>query len=101
MGHWNDVSKNLLEPTKSLREMIPDTWSGRLFHRLAALPWLWIGLGFGIVLFGIVIAFWIWRRDSTRSKPILFPSQPLPSRLGGEFSGGGYVGISFQLGSHD
>jgi AhpD family alkylhydroperoxidase len=28
MGHWNDVSKNLMEPTKSLREMIPDTWSG-------------------------------------------------------------------------
>jgi AhpD family alkylhydroperoxidase len=28
MGQWNDVSKSLLEPTKSLREMIPDAWSG-------------------------------------------------------------------------
>jgi AhpD family alkylhydroperoxidase len=28
MGHWNDVSKDLLEPTRALREAIPETWSG-------------------------------------------------------------------------
>lgn len=36
MGHWNEVSKNLLEPTKSLREQIPETWSGfAALHRAA------------------------------------------------------------------
>jgi len=28
MGQWNDVIKDLAEPTKSLRSAIPDAWSG-------------------------------------------------------------------------
>jgi AhpD family alkylhydroperoxidase len=28
MGHWKDVIAGLSEPTKSLREAIPDAWSG-------------------------------------------------------------------------
>jgi AhpD family alkylhydroperoxidase len=28
MGHWNDVIRELSEPTKSLRGAIPDAWSG-------------------------------------------------------------------------
>ncbi|HSR16202.1 MAG TPA: carboxymuconolactone decarboxylase family protein [Gemmatimonadales bacterium] len=28
MGHWHDVISDLSEPTRSLRQAIPDAWSG-------------------------------------------------------------------------
>jgi len=28
MGHWHDVATELAEPTRSLREAIPDAWGG-------------------------------------------------------------------------
>ena len=52
----------------------------------------------GILAAGCLAAFLVWRRDSLSAQPILFPDRRLPARLGGEFSGGGYVGISFDIG---
>jgi len=28
MGHWHDVASDLAEPSRSLRQAIPDTWGG-------------------------------------------------------------------------
>ena len=36
---------------------------------------------------------------SLAAKPMLFPELEVPARLGGSFSGGGYVGISFNVSS--
>jgi len=45
------------------------------------------------------LAAWVWRRQSPGGgKPLLFPECEISPRLGGEFSGGGFVGMSFELG---
>lgn len=53
----------------------------------------------GIVAFGM--AGWLvllWRsRDSVSGKPLLFPNFKIVPRLGGEFSGGGFASMSFEL----
>ena len=53
----------------------------------------------GIVAFGM--AGWLvllWRsRDSVSGKPLLFPNFKIVPRLGGEFSGGGFTSMSFEL----
>lgn len=53
----------------------------------------------GIVAFGM--AGWLvllWRsRDSVSGKPLIFPSFKIVPRLGGEFSGGGFASMSFEL----
>lgn len=69
-----------------------------VLQRLGGLPWAWIGSVAGILGAGLLTGFLVWRRDSLAAKPILFPDRNLPSRLGGEFSGGGYIGISFDVG---
>ena len=72
-----------------------------LLESFGGVPWAWIGSILGILGAGLLTGFLVWRRDSLSAKPILFPDRNLPSRLGGEFSGGGYIGISFDVGSGD
>jgi hypothetical protein len=39
-----------------------------------------------------------WRnRDRVAGKPLLFPSFEIIPRLGGEYSGGGFVSMSFEI----
>ncbi|MEM7698113.1 MAG: hypothetical protein AAF236_06885 [Verrucomicrobiota bacterium] len=58
---------------------------------LAAVGLMLVGLlaGFGMVA--------VRNRDELRGKPTLFPEFEISRRLGGEFSGGGFVGMSFQF----
>lgn len=71
--------------------------SAEIASRLLELPWLWLGLG-AMMFSGILgSGWWWWRRDSLAAKPVLFPDVEMPSRLGGVYSGGGYVGISFDV----
>ena len=40
-----------------------------------------------------------WKgRENISGQPLLFPDFKISPRLGGEFSGGGFVGMSFELG---
>ncbi|NNE90104.1 MAG: hypothetical protein HKN23_00505, partial [Verrucomicrobiales bacterium] len=69
----------------------------------SGLPWWWM---LGIIgTLGIILLAWIgswfWRRDSLSSKPVLFEERQLPPRLGGEYSGGGYIGISYEVGHRE
>lgn len=59
--------------------------------------WVLASAIFLVLLIGAGIGFWIWRRDALTAPPVLFPDRELPNRLGGEFSGGGFVGMSFAL----
>ncbi len=68
-------------------------------EKLRALPWLGLGLGAAFLSGLLGTGWWWWRRDSLAAKPVLFPDLEMPSRLGGTYSGGGYVGISFEVSS--
>ncbi len=61
---------------------------------------MWWILG-GILLIAVVITLWcvswVWRRDSLNRKPVLFEELTIPGRLGGEYSGGGFIGMSFDV----
>jgi len=49
----------------------------------------------GLIGWGILA----WRgRENVSGQPLLFPEFRISPRLGGEFSGGGFVGMSFELG---
>lgn len=53
----------------------------------------------GLAVIGLIgwIVVW-WRgRETLSGEPLLFPEFRLPRRLGGEYSGGGFVGMSFEL----
>ena len=50
--------------------------------------------GFGLI--GWVVMWWRGR-ESLSGEPLLFPEFRLPRRLGGEYCGGGFVGMSFEL----
>lgn len=41
---------------------------------------------------------WLRSRDRVAGKPLLFPSFQVVPRLGGEFCGGGFVSMSFEIG---
>jgi hypothetical protein len=69
----------------------------RMADRLPDLPWLFLGIGVFLLSCVTGAGAWWWRRDSLAAKPVLFPDLELPTRLGGNFSGGGYVGISFEV----
>lgn len=66
---------------------------------LGRFPWVLTGISGAMLLGAIGGIWWWWRRDSLAAKPMLFPELEVPSRLGGAFSGGGYVGISFNVSS--
>lgn len=57
-----------------------------------------IGLGAGFLSWCVM---WFWRRDGAAGKPLLFPDVDTVPRLGGEFSGGGFVGMSYEIGDGD
>ena len=48
-------------------------------------------------LIGWIILWWKGR-ENVSGEPLLFPEFTISPRLGGEFSGGGFVGMSFELG---
>ncbi len=49
----------------------------------------------GLIGWGVLA----WRgRENVSGQPLLFPEFRISPRLGGEFSGGGFVGMSFELG---
>lgn len=53
----------------------------------------------GICLLGFIgwLAMW-WRgREKISGKPLIFPEFQVVSRLGGEYSGGSYIGMSFDI----
>lgn len=52
-----------------------------------------------VVLLGAAGLFVIWLRgrDSVSGKPLLFPNFRIVPRLGGEYSGGGFVSMSFEM----
>ena len=64
------------------------------------IPLTWWILG-SVALLALISAIWMvswmWRRDSLNRKPVLFQELSMPSRLGGEFSGGGFVGMSYDV----
>lgn len=51
----------------------------------------------GLFSFGGITAARIWRRDSLAAEPVLFPERELPMRLGGSYSGGGFVSMSYDV----
>ncbi len=54
----------------------------------------------GLALMGLIgWGVLAWRgRENVSGQPLLFPEFQISPRLGGEFSGGGFVGMSFELG---
>jgi hypothetical protein len=54
----------------------------------------------GLALIGLIgWGILAWRgRENVSGQPLLFPEFRISPRLGGEFSGGGFVGMSFELG---
>lgn len=66
-------------------------------RKLGGLPWLGMGIGTFVLSCTLGAGAWWWRRDSLAAKPVLFPEIDLPTRLGGAYSGGGFVGISFEV----
>ncbi|NLT72384.1 MAG: hypothetical protein GXX91_17050 [Verrucomicrobiaceae bacterium] len=53
----------------------------------------------GLALMGLIgWGILAWRgRENVSGQPLLFPEFQISPRLGGEFSGGGFVGMSFEL----
>ena len=54
----------------------------------------------GLALIGLIgWGILAWKgRENISGQPLLFPDFKISPRLGGEFSGGGFVGMSFELG---
>lgn len=56
----------------------------------------------GICLFGFFgwLALWWRSREKVPGKPLIFPNFDVVPRLGGEYSGGSFVGMSFDISDH-
>ncbi len=81
-----------------LREYVPGIFIDETSKMLSFVLTFVVILG-GLAMIGLIgwIVMW-WRgRESLSGEPLLFPEFRLPRRLGGEFSGGGFVGMSFEL----
>ena len=81
-----------------LREYAPGIFIDETSKIVSVIVTLVIVLG-GLAMIGCIgwIVMW-WRgRESLSGEPLLFPEFALPRRLGGEFCGGGFVGMSFEL----
>lgn len=82
-----------------LREYAPGIFideSGKVLTFIVSLVFI-IG---GLAMVGAIawVAMW-WRgREVVSGEPLLFPEIRIARRLGGEFSGGGFVGMSFEIG---
>jgi hypothetical protein len=82
-----------------LREYAPGIFiqdSGKVLSLVFSLVILIAGISLiGLVGWGILA----WKgREKISGQPLLFPDFKISPRLGGEFSGGGFVGMSFELG---
>ena len=92
---WEQLATNA-QPG-ALSAGVPTAEASMMTDRLLSLPWLLLGAGTFLLSALTGAGAWWWRRDSLAAKPVLFPELELPTRLGGNFSGGGYVGISFEV----
>jgi hypothetical protein len=81
-----------------LREYAPQFF---LSDPVKAVPYLFLAVLFVIAFAGgaMLWAAWRWWRDRERfgGRALLFPHFQITPRLGGEFSGGAFVGMSFDL----
>jgi hypothetical protein len=81
-----------------LREYAPGIFIDETSKMLSFVLTFVVVLG-GLALIGLIgwVVMW-WRgRESLSGEPLLFPEFRLPRRLGGEYCGGGFVGMSFEL----
>lgn len=81
-----------------LREYAPGIFIDETSKVVSMIVTLVVVLG-GLAMIGCIgwVVMW-WRgRESLSGEPLLFPEFALPRRLGGEYCGGGFVGMSFQL----
>lgn len=100
------ATKSGVDVPELLREDAPDlfaTTSG-----MSKEEWLSLASRWGIVLGVLLAAFlamalitrlaaWWSQREATVGKPLVFPDIEIPPRLGGEFSGGAFVSMSFDI----
>lgn len=82
-----------------LREYAPGIFIHERSKALSIAVTLIIVLG-ALTLFGFAgwIVLWWRAREGVSGEPLLFPDFRIAKRLGGEFSGGGFVSMSFELG---
>lgn len=81
-----------------LREYAPGIFIDETSKMLSFVLTFVVVLG-GLAMIGLIawIVMW-WRgRESLSGEPLLFPEFRLPRRFGGEYCGGGFVGMSFEL----
>jgi hypothetical protein len=81
-----------------LREYAPGIFvdqSGRMISLVLTVVFVLGGLA-AVGCFGWILMWWRGR-ETVSGEPILFPEFRITRRLGGEFSGGGFVGMSFDL----
>lgn len=81
-----------------LREYAPGIFINERSKVLSVAVTLVFVLG-ALAVFGLVgwIVLWWRAREGVTGEPLLFPDFQLHRRLGGEFSGGGFVGMSFEF----
>lgn len=81
-----------------LREYAPGIFideSGRMISLVLTVVFVLGGLA-AVGCFGWILMWWRGR-ETVSGEPLLFPEFRIARRLGGEFSGGGFVGMSFHL----
>lgn len=81
-----------------LREYAPGIFideSGKMLSLVLTLVFVLGGLA-AVGCFGWVLMWWRGR-ENVSGEPLLFPEFRIARRLGGEFCGGGFVGMSFDL----
>ncbi|MCG8599771.1 MAG: hypothetical protein MI807_06480 [Verrucomicrobiales bacterium] len=82
-----------------LREYAPGIFleeKGRKVLSIVLTTLLVLGTIVGVACIGWVVLWWR-NRDRVAGKPLLFPNFEIVPRLGGEFSGGGFVSMSFEI----
>jgi hypothetical protein len=82
-----------------LREYAPGIFvevKGRKVLSIVLTTLLVLGTIVAVAFVGWGILWWR-NRDRVAGKPLLFPSFQIVPRLGGEFSGGAFVSMSFEI----
>ncbi len=90
------VASSATPGAASGREMMGDAGSF-----LREVPALWAGGGGGVLVLAALVMHGLARSRARARKPILFPVYRSRPRLGGRFTGGAFVGISFEMGKAD